>query len=214
MEQTLLPTVLLAVLMIAKTVQGQTPPGLSPSTQTHLGLTFGKDIIPPRLGCPLTKADTTSAPLLTLHDVSRDSTYLAFMIDIDVLYQCSTTSLLHWYEPDLKPDIETGSLVASHRTTSARAEYGGPAPPLGTMHRYVSFLFAQPPDYVFPEQFMRFMAPTIPARLGFNLSQFVDAAGLDGPVAASYFTVEGSEGTDVAESRMSVTKSSCFRTQF
>lgn len=115
------------------------------------------------------------------------------MLDPDVLFRGTVTHLLHWYEPDLILNPSTRELDPASCPLVPRAEYGGPSPPNGTMHRYVELLFIQPEEYKFPEQYQRFLAPTIPARLGFNVSEFASDARLGGPIAANYFTVEGGE---------------------
>lgn len=123
---------------------------------------------------------------------------MAFMIDIDVpLSQDENTTLLHWYEPDLEANSATGDLEKKSSCPEEGAPYGGPAPPSGT-HRYVELLFSQPDNYTFPEEFEGVLDPTVPARLHFNISEFVEAADLAEPVAANYFTVSSDDEEEAA----------------
>jgi hypothetical protein len=117
------------------------------------------------------------------------------MIDIDVVRDGQTAHLLHWYQPDLALLAETHEL-AQTCSDQEKALYGAPEPPSGSTHRYVELVFRQPPDFQFPSHFKRYLEPTIPARLFFNVTEFVSAAHLKGPVAANYFTVSGSENLE------------------
>jgi Phosphatidylethanolamine-binding protein len=116
------------------------------------------------------------------------------MVDLDV-QRDGETNFLHWLETDF---TLSSSLVLTpgSTNTSTGASYIGPSPPPGTPHRYVFWLFSQPSEFTIPESFSAIDPPTdILARIGFNLTEFVTAAGLDAPLAGAYFTVVNSSAT-------------------
>ena len=117
------------------------------------------------------------------------------MIDLDVVRNGSTTTILHLYQADI---TLTPGLVLNARTGNAStgASYIGPAPPPGPPHRYTFLLFSQPAGYELPETFSNISPATgIADRLGFRITDFVAAAGLDAPLAGTYFTVLNATGT-------------------
>jgi phosphatidylethanolamine-binding protein len=117
-----------------------------------------------------------------------------FAIDLDVPRN-GTTTLLHWFEPDF---TVSSDLVLTPKTanTSTGALYIGPSPPPGNPHRYTFLLFSQPDDFTVPESFSNINPPTATsARIGFNITRFITAAGLDAPLAGNYFTVVNSSAT-------------------
>jgi phosphatidylethanolamine-binding protein len=116
------------------------------------------------------------------------------MVDLDVPLNGGTT-LLHWLESDF---TLSSSLVLTpgSANTSTGASYIGPNPPPGTPHRYVFWLFSQPNEFTIPESLGAINPPAdTSARVGFNLSEFVTAAGLDAPLAGNYFAVVNSSAT-------------------
>ena len=117
---------------------------------------------------------------------------MVFMIDVDVVAYGTPTTLLHWYQSDFKIDPDTQSLTIKC-DAKFNAPYGGPTPPAGSTHRYVELLFRQQKGYTFPKCFAGYLEPTIPARLSFNMTEFMDVAGLQDPVAAKYFTVTNTD---------------------
>ena len=57
-------------------------------------------------------------------------------------------------------------------------------------------LFAQPSEFAVPDSFSNINPATgISDRFGFQLTEFVAAAGLDAPLAGTYFTVVNATGT-------------------
>ena len=118
--------------------------------------------------------------------------YMAFMIDIDKLETHGTFSqLLHWYQPDLIVDEDAGPLLPIAGSNKSIAAYAGPATPAGQIHRYIQLLLRQPDCYVLPVEFERYLPLSVEARSFWNMTEFVEAVGLDLPVAANYFTVSG-----------------------
>ena len=57
-------------------------------------------------------------------------------------------------------------------------------PNYSTAHRYIQYLFAQPAGFKIPAPFAGYSAAN---RSNFNITKFIDAAGLGKPVAANYF---------------------------
>lgn len=119
--------------------------------------------------------------------------YLLVMIDPDVQFPGQPrTTILHWSQPSFQYDDTALVLVpTAGRGSEDRASYAGPHPPAGQNHRYILMLFVQPDGYRIPEDFKSFIPPDIPHRLGFNVTKFMEAAGLGAPVVANYFTVQG-----------------------
>jgi hypothetical protein len=61
----------------------------------------------------------------------------------------------------------------------------------GQIYRYILLLFLQLENYTLPKVFENFLPPDGQHRIDFDGAKFMEAAGLGGPVAANYFTVEG-----------------------
>ena len=112
-----------------------------------------------------------------------------FMIDLDVIEDGKATTILHWYQADLLKDPNNGELF---NLSDNGALYVGPTPPPGPSHRYMLLLFVQPSGYVLPECFSEILPLTLPARRGFNVDQFMQAAELGKPIAANYFSAANS----------------------
>lgn len=78
----------------------------------------------------------------------------------------------------------------------ASAVYLPPGPPPGPPHRYVQVLFEQPPNFQFPSCFSNIVGDGttgegIEGRIGFDLNQFVAAAGLRSrPIAGNFFLAQ------------------------
>ena len=128
------------------------------------------------------------------------------MIDLDVPRNGGTT-LLHWLQPDF---TLSSNFVVTPRSanTSTGASYIGPSPPPGNPHRYVFWVFAQPDEFAVPESFSNINPPASTTdRTGFNVTEFVAAAGLDAPLAGNYFTVVNSSATASSTGSASVTSS-------
>lgn len=126
--------------------------------------------------------------------------YIMLSLDIDVVMPNTGTQtvVLHWYQPHLAFNCTNGNqdedtsrrLIPDNNinsTTDYLAPYIAPQPPPNSHHRYVFLLFAQPPDYRFPKCFSHIPPKTPDARAGFDLRQFMHAAGLGPPVAVNYF---------------------------
>lgn len=112
-------------------------------------------------------------------------------------------SFLHWLQTNLtanprSPSENDKTLLTSN--TPATDPYIKPQPPRGTgRHRYILLLFQQPADFAIPAAFANIVHPQQTTdRSAFNLTAFVNAAGLDAPVAANFFFAENSTVTPSA----------------
>ncbi|OKL57043.1 hypothetical protein UA08_07378 [Talaromyces atroroseus] len=172
------------ILSILLTAYCQTPPGYQPSSWQHLNVQFGHNE-KIETGTVLTPSQAYYKPHIHAPDVLPIyPLYISFMIDVEVNHNGISTSMLHWYQPDLRISDSDGLLL---NLTNNGADYVGPQPPPGPRHVYVLLLFVQPSDFLFPECYSRVFPISIPTRVGFDIGQFMRIAGLDEPVAANYF---------------------------
>lgn len=148
-------------------------------------------------------ADTLNPPSIRAPaGASNSSRYIIFMIDVDVARNGTRVPLLHWLVPNVAI-AANGSLSIPVPTNGSAggvpgAVYAQPSPPVGDIpHRYTQILFAQPASFVFPASFS-YVNPVNPAnataRVGFNITQFIQAAGLSAPLAANYISVQNLTG--------------------
>ncbi|KAJ1310854.1 hypothetical protein OPQ81_009372 [Rhizoctonia solani] len=102
---------------------------------------------------------------------------------------------LHYLENNLAYGENHDHTVTLNSTGSPVVAYAAPNPPSGSgPHRYIWLTYTQPDD---------FSAPSTPAPGSsvalFNLTQYISAANLTGPIAGTYFTVqEGAANASVA----------------
>jgi hypothetical protein len=117
--------------------------------------------------------------------------YLVLMIDLDVPRNDTTVPLLHWYQPDFIIKDKSRALSVQHFSKRQKAKYIAPSPPPGdSAHRYVQILFEQPDRYIFPPGFDKYLGKNPEARMGFEIKEFIRAAGLGEPVAGNWFLVQ------------------------
>jgi len=122
------------------------------------------------------------------------------MIDLDVPRNNSRVTILHWFEPNVRVTSATDNTLLIPAANGSGASYLQPSPPVGDIpHRYVFLLFAQPANFTVPSQFAAINPPaSTQARIGFNINDFVAAAGLGQPLAANYITVQNTTGAATA----------------
>ena len=201
-------TVVTVSFLVLQDALAQTPPGFVPKVEANLLAVFEQSNISIKLGnlIPLVgttsvsrikalltqNRDTNTMPLLTAPaNVSSSSLYLAFMIDSDVPFNSSLTTLLHWFQPNLL--ATDGILSANERNVNAShavgASYTPPQPPPGSgAHEYTLLLFEQPWRFIVPKQFSSINPPaSLADRIGFNISEFISASGLTNPISANFF---------------------------
>ncbi|KAJ5179281.1 hypothetical protein N7492_002491 [Penicillium capsulatum] len=138
--------------------------------------------------------DTTEIPELSGTELNCGNRYLLFFIDLDAVIPGTATStvVLHWYQPDLIPDCSKKSnsnlLVPDSNTSSpCIAGYIPPQLPPGSHHRYIYLLYEQSETYEFPDCFSHIPPKTLDGRAGFDMREFMSAAGLGSPIALNYF---------------------------
>lgn len=135
-------------------------------------------------------------PELGTRGLDCNARYLIISLDLDVILPETSTQtvVLHWLQSNFTFTCngKGNSHVLlpgddDHLHSSYTAPYIAPQPPPGTHHRYVFLLFNQSEVYDFPQCFEYIPPKTMEARAGFDIRQFMDAAGLDPPVAINYF---------------------------
>ncbi|OIW31498.1 putative protease inhibitor [Coniochaeta ligniaria NRRL 30616] len=111
-----------------------------------LGLKVGSTTVA-EPGQYIAKADAQSAPELSFPGASPSATYLVIGLDIDAPFPSFDVlgPILHWIQPGLKADSDSGTLK---ETEPFVADYIGPAPPPpSSPHRYIFFLYEQPAGF-------------------------------------------------------------------
>jgi hypothetical protein len=100
--------------------------------------------------------------------------------------------LLHWMIGNVTVASGNDSTLVFPPESQALAEYLQPSPPVGDVsHAYTALLFAQPANFSVPAQFN----DVLQSRVFFDTAAFVQAAGLQSPLAANYFRVQNVSGT-------------------
>lgn len=136
------------------------------------------------VGEPMSQTDVSKKPVVAVAGTFNSTpSYTVLMIDGNYVGSSNPQGLnLHW----LENNVQVGSDGTTANTTAATIPYAGPAPASGTgPHRYTILLYQQPSN---------FTAPASPvANSGVHmieLATYVQAAGLTGPLAGLYYTVE------------------------
>lgn len=144
--------------------------------------------------------ETARPPTVNIPTVTSASTFVLFMIDLDVPRNNTRLTLLHWFVPSATLSGQTNNTLLVPATNSSGASYLQPSPPVGDIpHRYVFLVFARPDNFTVPSQFAAINPPSsTQARIGFNISEFVAAAGLGQPLAANYIRVQNTTATSTA----------------
>ncbi|CZR65526.1 uncharacterized protein PAC_15426 [Phialocephala subalpina] len=182
----------LSTLLVAGVTLAQTPSGFSPNVTAHLDVIFGSTAITP--GLQMQKSAVASMPTIgTQTDLT--GTYVYFMIDIDLPPTNSggpRGTVLHGMITGFKSSGTTkGTTHVLTSKDTGPSSYFGPSPPSETPahpHYYIELLFEQPANFAVPSA----MKSQVSSRLNFNVTQFIDLAGLKDPVAANYFWLLGS----------------------
>lgn len=114
------------------------------------------------------------------------------MVDPDASYPQNPTNrfIIHWWQQGLvKSTTQANSTSIGGtqlvNTTAPRVAYRRPAPPTNSSaHRYIQYLFQQPPNFAVPAAYSGYNAMNASR---FPFEQFVRDANLGSPVAANYF---------------------------
>ncbi len=144
-----------------------------------------------------------SYPNISVVGAGASDVFTVIMLDLSVSLQpgAANTTLLHWLVDGFVPSQSDGhSLVAAGNKTAA--PYFPPGPPAGQTHTYELLLYRQPKSFALPASYQSFFANITAAvtnRIGFNLTEFTEAAKLGSPLAANWFMVsspaDGSSST-------------------
>ncbi|KAJ5521090.1 hypothetical protein N7463_001543 [Penicillium fimorum] len=166
---------------------------LAPGQQLQIRYPGGRCINP---GMELDIRGTTMIPDIGSLNLRCNQKYIILFIDLDAILPGTRIQsvILHWYQPNLmmdctKPTPPSKLVPAKDHEDDHQpaASYIAPRAPPNTHHRYVYLLFVQPPAYQFPDCFSHVFPETVSARAGFDIREFVQAAGLDPPIAMNYF---------------------------
>ncbi|KAH8806064.1 phosphatidylethanolamine-binding protein [Xylogone sp. PMI_703] len=210
-------SILLTILAIAYAfgiASAQTPPGLEPSTKRHLNVTFKTTVVNP---AGITVPQNVSLVVIKAPELSfgqANGTYAVFMIDfsLETNITGTNTTLLHWAQTGLSAPEGTTSLTSQQANI---APYINPEPPAGQTHTYGVVLFREPANFTIPIDYVALIhnltttdpVSSVPYRIGFNLTRFVNEAGLGQPVAADFFLVATPGPTATTNSTLSTNTS-------
>lgn len=140
---------------------------------------------------PALALDPTRSPAVA----SYAGQYVVVMVDPDATTPDNPDHrfILHWLAPNMTQG-DAGSAVlpqAGVELTNATENftpYRSPGPALNSSaHRYILYAFRQPAGFAVPSAFDTFAGGA--NRMGFNLTGFIEAAGLGNPAAAEYMYV-------------------------
>ncbi|KAI9663039.1 MAG: hypothetical protein M1821_008087 [Bathelium mastoideum] len=179
---------------------GSIPPNFSPSATTQLNVAFqGQEVTP---GEHLSMSTVKNQPQIGLQSLpasaSSSSLFTVIMIDPDAPtpQQPTEAQILHWLQPSVRVSTNSSSTSSASAlspitlaaSAPPQATYLQPSPPPGSAaHRYIQYLFVQPKDFQIPAAFADFGKGS--NRSSFDVASFVQASGLQGPVAANYILV-------------------------
>ncbi|OMP82746.1 Carboxypeptidase Y inhibitor [Diplodia seriata] len=161
----------------------------------------------PQLYLPSNSTFTTTSNT----SAANPATFLILMLDPDAPspQDTSRAAILHWLQPGVRLSRSVEPFTSANGTvltllserdtaTAALAPYIGPAPPSAAPHRYIVTLWRQPEaEFVMPSGFEGYVGGE--ERTGFNVSAFVEGAGLRDLVAATYFLAGNGTGGDGSE---------------
>lgn len=124
---------------------------------------------------------------------ANDETFIMIGIDIDAPFPSwrGLGPILHWVQPNLKPDLASGKLAASPSTeTTVMVDYIGPAPPPpSSPHRYCFFLYKQPAGLDVESFHAKRGGKKVGnfARMWFDLEKYEKEMGLTAGIVAGNF---------------------------
>ncbi|KAL4733254.1 phosphatidylethanolamine-binding protein [Aspergillus similis] len=167
-----------------------TPSGFEPAVANDLAMVYADDTYV-HAGSPFQKTvPTVDVPTLYLpFGESTGARYAAVMVDYDVNVYGTEMTILQWYQPSLAAVSSSGDALSVVDASAPSASYISPSPIEGPAHEYVVMLYLQPADFSLPECLQSSALPET-GRAGFNLDEFVQAAGLGDPVAANWFKMQ------------------------
>ncbi|XP_014559820.1 hypothetical protein COCVIDRAFT_90984 [Bipolaris victoriae FI3] len=182
-------------IAIAGLVQAQAPPGFTPEAANKLEVIFNSTMIDTP-GQLIPRAAAATQPRLALSSalINMNEQYMFIMLDLDVPPANGTTErrvLLHCMNTGFRATRQQLSgaarLLASSQTGPAAYLPPNP-PPVDTVpHRYVELLFKQPSNLSVSES----TYANVQNRINFDIEAFMSENGVDAPLAANYFHVDG-----------------------
>ncbi|KAI4864567.1 PEBP-like protein [Hypoxylon rubiginosum] len=187
---------ILSALALAGVSVAQSPSGFTPAVEQKLEVTFGTKTVTP--GLALSKADTARQPTIGL-SIPVNGSYVWMMIDLDASTnfinpgQGQPATYLHTVIRDFKASgaASAAGITTLTSTATGPVAWFGPAPPAENPphpHRYTNLLWVQPANWQIPASANQMLQAQ---KSGFNVPNFITAAGLGNPIAANYFNVTG-----------------------
>ncbi|KAF2970794.1 hypothetical protein GQX73_g2746 [Xylaria multiplex] len=187
---------IVSALLLAGVSSAQTPTGFTPVVTEKLEVTFGTKNVETG-GQPLTKADTARQPTIG-GLLAREGANIA-ETDIDASTNFANpgagqpATYLHTVLRDFKASGAASADGITTLKTTANGPVGwfAPQPPAQNPphpHRYTNLLWEQPANWQIPSAANTMLQNQ---KLGFNVPNFITAAGLGNPIAANYFNVTG-----------------------
>ncbi|KAI1746103.1 phosphatidylethanolamine-binding protein [Xylaria scruposa] len=191
------PVNIVSALIFAGVSSAQTPAGFTPAVTEKLEVTFGTKNIATG-GQAMTKAETARQPTIGLSGTANQ-TYVWMLIDLDASTNFANpragqpATYLHTVLRDFKASGAASGAGVTTLTTTANGPVAwfAPQPPAENPphpHRYTNLLWEQPANWQIPAAANTMLQNQ---RLGFNVTNFITAAGLSNPIAANYFNVTG-----------------------
>ncbi|KAI0551150.1 phosphatidylethanolamine-binding protein [Xylaria curta] len=188
---------IVSTLILAGVSSAQTPAGFTPIVTEKLEVTFGTKNIATG-GQAMTKAETARQPTIGISGPANQ-TYVWMLIDLDASTNFANpragqpATYLHTVLRDFKATGAASGDGVTTLTTTANGPVAwfAPQPPAENPphpHRYTNLLWEQPANWQIPSAANTMLQNQ---RLGFNVTNFIAAAGLSNPIAANYFNVTG-----------------------
>ncbi|GAP90526.2 putative PEBP-like protein [Rosellinia necatrix] len=190
-------TNIISALLLAGVSYAQTPTGFIPVVTEKLEVTFGTKNVATG-GQALTKAETSRQPTIGLSGTAN-GTYIWMLIDLDASSNFANpgagqpATYLHTVLRDFKASgaASEAGVTTLKTTATGPVAWFAPQPPAQNPphpHRYTNLLWEQPANWQIPSAANSMLQSQ---KLGFNVPNFIKAAGLSDPIAANYFNVTG-----------------------
>merc|ERR1711981_1200914 len=185
---TMLDKWLSVLLTTAPLALAQTYSGFTVDISTRLDVLYGNISI--NNGQQLPRQDVLSPPNVSApSDVFATGRAVLIMMDSDVPRNGSRVNLLHWLVPDVTGVTDGLNSTLLDIPQNIDIPYIPPTPPQGDYpHRYSFLLYAQPDNFSIPSNV------NAENRVGFNLTSFLSASGLQNGLAANYMLVANVSG--------------------
>ncbi|KAF2728441.1 PEBP-like protein [Polyplosphaeria fusca] len=180
---------LLGLLAVVELVRADTGPGFPFQVAQSLNVSFGSNNVSPA-GELIPRPETADPPSISTPIFTSAGRAVLFMVDSDVPRNGTRVQLLHWLASNVTLSPTDNRTLSVPGTPEAA--YRQPSPPVGdTSHAYTFILFPQPEGFSIPSQFQ----DVLESRVFFNISGFVQAAGLGDALAGNYIRVQNLTGS-------------------